>query len=160
MSQIRLSIAAVFAALVLAAAGAALAFAAAGSQSSIHKIQSKLVGKVGPGFTITLTKGGKTVKTLKDGTYKITVRDRSSSHNFHLFGSGVNKTTGVSFTGTAHWKVKFKKGKFTYRCDVHFTSGMIGHFKVGSKTTLAAKTTTTTTTTTTTGTTTTSPYGY
>ena len=51
-------------------------------------------------------------------------------HNFHLFGPGVNKKTGVATTSKATWTVTFKKGSYTYRCDIHFASGMIGHFKV------------------------------
>ena len=47
--------------------------------------------RVGPGFTITLTKAGKPVKTLKPGSYKITVADKSSSHNFHILGPGVKQ---------------------------------------------------------------------
>ena len=39
-----------------------------------------------PGFTITLKKGTAKVKTLKAGTYKITVNDSSNIHNFHLNG--------------------------------------------------------------------------
>jgi plastocyanin len=116
--------------ILLVAALAVLALAVAGAVQASAKSTVKLAGNVGPGFTITLTKGGKAVKTLKVGTYKITVRDKSSSHNFHLIGPGVNKTTSVPFTGTRTWTVKLKKGTYTYRCDVHFTSGMIGHFKV------------------------------
>jgi len=95
------------------------------------KLAGTLAGSVGPGSTITLKRSGKVVKTLKAGTYKITVRDRSSIHNFHLFGPGhVNKKTKVGFKGTVVWTVKFKKGSYTYRCDIHFKSGMIRHFKV------------------------------
>ena len=121
MSRIRFLLVAALAVLTLAVAGAVQA----STQST-----GKLVGKVGPGFTITLTKSGKVVKTLKAGSYKITVGDKSSSHNFHLFGPGVNKKTGVPFTGTKTWTVKLKPGKYTFRCDIHFASGMIGHFKV------------------------------
>ena len=60
----------------------------------------KLVGVVGPGFTITLKSGGKVVKTLKAGTYTIAVQDKASIHDFHLQGPGVNKTT-VPFLGGA-----------------------------------------------------------
>ena len=60
----------------------------------------KLVGVVGPGFTITLKSGGKVVKTLKAGTYTIAVQDKASIHNFHLQGPGLNKTTTVPFTGS------------------------------------------------------------
>ncbi len=111
---------------------AALVVAVVGSQAAPQALKGTLAGNVGPGFTITLTKKGTPVTKLKlkAGTYKIVVNDRSSSHNFHLFGPGVKKTTGVSFVGKTVWKVKLVKGKYTYQCDVHFTSGMIGHFKV------------------------------
>jgi len=89
-----------------------------------------LVGTVGPGFTITLMSGGSPVTTLAPGTYKITVSDKSSIHNFDLFGPGVSKKTSVSGTGTAVWTVTFAKGSYTYQCDVHFASGMIGHVTV------------------------------
>ena len=121
MSRIRILLVAAFVVLALVVAGAVQASA----QST-----GKLVGTTGPGFTITLTKGGQAVKTLKAGKYKITVNDKSSSHNFHLIGPGVNKTTGVPFTGTKTWTVTLKKGSYTYRCDIHFASGMQGSFKV------------------------------
>ena len=89
----------------------------------------KLVGTVGPGFTITLKKSGKKVTKLKAGKYSIAVSDLSSSHNFHLTGAGVNKSTKVGGTAKATWTVTFKKGK-TYRfvCDPHATT-MKGSFK-------------------------------
>ena len=90
---------------------------------------TKLTGTVGPGFTITLKKGTTKVKTLKPGTYKITVNDKSNIHDFHLTGPGVNKMiTTISFKGTKTVTVKLKKGKYTYRCDPHPT--MVGHFTV------------------------------
>jgi len=116
--------------ILLVAALAVLALAFAGAVQASAQSTGNLVGITGPGFTITLTKGGQTVKTLKAGKYKITVNDKSSMHNFHLFGPGVNKKTGVPFTGTKTWTVTLKKGKYTYQCDIHFASGMIGHFKV------------------------------
>ena len=90
----------------------------------------KLVGTTGPGFDIEVTKAGKDVKKLKHGTYKIVVRDKSAAHNFHLFGPGLNKKTGVSFTGTTTWTIKLKKGKYTYQCDPHAANGMKGSFRV------------------------------
>ena len=46
-------------------------------------------GTVGPGFTITMAK-----KPTKAGKIKLVVSDKSSIHNFHLTGPGVNvKTT-------------------------------------------------------------------
>jgi plastocyanin len=84
----------------------------------------------GPGFTITIKSGPKLVKTLKAGTYRIVVADKSSIHNFHLFGPGVNKKTTVPFTGTRTWIVKLKPGKYTYQCDIHASVGMKGSFRV------------------------------
>jgi len=90
---------------------------------------TKLVATVGPGFTITLKKAGKKVTSLRAGTYTITVQDKARSHNFHLKGPGVNKDSGVSRTGTMTWRVKLKRGKYTYVCDPH-ASSMRGTFTV------------------------------
>jgi plastocyanin len=81
----------------------------------------KLLGTVGPGYTISLkTSAGKRASKVKAGTYKITVRDRSRFHDFHLLGPGANKRTGVPFKGTKTWTVRLQKGKtYRYRCDVH-----------------------------------------
>jgi plastocyanin len=119
MSRIRILAAAACAALV------ALALTATASTAT-----PTLVGTVGPGFTITLTKGGKKVKSLKRGTYKLTVRDRSASHDFHLRGPGLNKiVTGVGFVGTKSITVKLRKGGYVYVCDPHARS-MKGNFIV------------------------------
>jgi hypothetical protein len=90
----------------------------------------KLVGVVGPGFTITLKSGSKVVKTLKAGTYTIAVQDKAAIHDFHLKGPGVNKTTTVPFIGAKTWTVKLKAGTYTYQCDPHASAGMKGTFKV------------------------------
>ena len=90
-----------------------------------------LVGTVGPGFTITLTKGGKKVSKLTAGTYVFKISDKSSSHNFHLRGPGYNKAiTSVGFSGTKTVTIKLKKGTYHYMCDPH-ASFMNGSFKVG-----------------------------
>jgi plastocyanin len=75
-----------------------------------------LTGTVGPGFTITMNK-----KTVKAGTYTITIHDQASIHDFHLTGSGVNKATSVNGTGTTKWTVKLKKGTYHFVCDPHRT---------------------------------------
>ena len=113
------------AALAVASALAAFALSGLGQAAT-----PKLVGTSGPGFDIEVTKAGKDVKKLKHGTYKIVVRDKSSAHNFHLFGPGLSKKTGVPFVGTKTWTVKLKKGKYTYQCDVHAAIGMKGTFRV------------------------------
>jgi plastocyanin len=78
-----------------------------------------LNGTVGPGFTITLKTAGAKVTKLKHGTYVIKVADKSTIHNFHLKGPGVDKKTTVGFTGTKTWTVTLKAGKYTYTCDPH-----------------------------------------
>ena len=78
-----------------------------------------LVGTVGPGFTITLTQGGKKVTKLKAGTYTIKVADKSNIHNLRIKGPGVNKTTSVGGKGSFTWKLTFKKGTYTVVCDPH-----------------------------------------
>ncbi len=88
-----------------------------------------LNGTVGPGFTITLTQNGKSVKTLKAGSYVFKINDKSSIHNFHLTGPGVNKSTTVAGTGTKTWTLTLKKGTYKYVCDPHAPI-MHGSFKV------------------------------
>jgi plastocyanin len=89
-----------------------------------------LEGEVGPGFTIEVERAGKDVKTLKAGTYRIRVEDKSTIHNFHLIGPGVNKKTSVAFKGKTTWTVKLKAGRYTYQCDPHALGGMKGRFRV------------------------------
>jgi plastocyanin len=89
-----------------------------------------LKGEVGPGYSIEVEKAGKDLKTIKAGRYKIKVEDKASIHNFHLFGPGLNKKTGISFSGETTWTIKLKPGRYTYQCDSHAFSGMKGHFKV------------------------------
>jgi plastocyanin len=87
-------------------------------------------GVVGPGFSISLTSGGKKVSTLKPGTYKLDVSDRSPNHDFHLIGPGVSRLiTGVSFVGHKSITVTLKKGTYRFICDPH-ASSMKGSFKV------------------------------
>jgi plastocyanin len=107
----------------LAAIAAAIAVPVAGASTA------KLVATDGPGFTISLTQGGKKVTKLKAGTYTITVQDKSNIHNFHLTGPGVNKSTSVGGTGTTTWKLTLKKGTYKYICDPH-ASIMKGAFTV------------------------------
>jgi plastocyanin len=92
--------------------------------------KTKLIGTVGPGFTITLkTTAGKKVATLKPGAYAIEVTDKASVHNFHLRGPGVNRMTSVAGTGKTTFRVTLKKGTYRYICDPHSTS-LKGSFTV------------------------------
>jgi plastocyanin len=73
-----------------------------------------LTGTDGPGFTITMSKA-----TVKAGTYTIVIHDKSTIHNFHLTGPGVNKLTSTPWVGTKTWKVTLKKGTYRFVCDPH-----------------------------------------
>jgi plastocyanin len=114
----------------LSAAAAAVAIALLAVPALGAPQATALTATVGPGFTITLKKGGKTVKSLKAGAYTITVSDKSAIHNFRLKGPGVNKATSVTKQGTTKWNVTLKKGTYTYVCDPH-ASSMKGSVKVG-----------------------------
>jgi plastocyanin len=114
--------------LSLALAGTVLSAAAIANAGTAKS--AGLVGEVGPGFSIEVTKNGKDVKTLKAGTYSIKVEDKASIHDFHLMAKGVNKSTGVSFVGDKTWKITLKPGKVTYQCDPHASAGMKGSFRV------------------------------
>jgi plastocyanin len=89
-----------------------------------------LVGEVGPGYSIEVKLNGKDLKTIKAGTYKIKIEDKGSIHDFHLLGKGVNKSTGIGFTGDKTWTITLKRGTYTYQCDPHASRGMKGTFKV------------------------------
>jgi plastocyanin len=106
---------------LLAAALGALALVAGASAATKP---AKLSASDGPGFTI-----GMSAKTVEAGAYTITVRDRSSIHNFHLIGPGVNKTTSVAAVKTYTWTVKLKRGTYRFVCDPH-ASFMKGTLRV------------------------------
>ena len=110
-----------------AAAVAALALTAVPAQGGSAPM--KLTGTVGPGFTIKLTMGGKTVKALRPGKYALTIIDRASNHNFHLRGPGVNVDSGVARKGTKTYPITLKKGTYRFVCDPHDTT-MKGSFVV------------------------------
>jgi len=114
--------------LPIALVGVFLAVAAVGNASTSKS--AGLVGEAGPGYTIEVKLNGKDLKTIKAGTYKLKVEDKSSLHNFHLIGKGVSKSTTVPFTGDKTWTVTLTPGTYTYQCDVHATQGMKGTFRV------------------------------
>jgi plastocyanin len=83
------------------------------------------------GTDISLTMNGQAVTHLTAGVYVIQVRDRSSIHNFHLRGPGVDRSTTEDFVGTDTWTVTLTDGVYTFVCDPH-ASIMRGTFSVGS----------------------------
>jgi len=106
---------------VLGAIGLVVAVALAGGATAAAPM---LTGTVGPGFTITLTK-----KPTKAGKYALVVSDKSSIHNFHLTGPGVNVKTSVAATGSKTFRITLKKGKYSFVCDPH-ASTMHGTFRI------------------------------
>ena len=90
----------------------------------------RLTASVGPGFVISLRNtAGRLVRAVKAGVFRITVRDRSRSHNFHLVGPGVNRKTGVAFVGTRTWTIRLRAGTYRFVCDPH-RARMKGSFRV------------------------------
>jgi plastocyanin len=93
----------------------AVAVAAAAIVVATGAAAAPLTGTVGPGFTITMTK-----KTTRAGLYTFRISDRSSSHNFHLKGPGVNRAiTTVAGTGLRTFTVRLRRGVYTFYCEPH-----------------------------------------
>ena len=117
----------------LLALGVVITAAAALTASALaqHAATTKLVGTVGPGYTINLTVGGKKVSKLKAGTYAFVIHDRASIHAWSLDGpNGFAKDlTQVPFMGTKTVTLRLKAGKYKYYCPPH-ESMMFGHFTV------------------------------
>jgi len=118
--------------LLTLAVAAAVGLLATGSASPMS--HPRLAATVGPGFTITLKKAGKVVRTLPAGTYTVVVADRSAIHNFEIQGPG--NTTGpikvlstVPFTGTKTVTMVVRKGAYRFFCAPH-ASQMFGLFRV------------------------------
>jgi hypothetical protein len=79
-----------------------------------------LQGVVGPGFNISLTRGGTEVTNLAPGAYRVAVDDRADIHSFHLRGpGGVDMATSIEAIQTATWELTFVDGTYTYFCDMH-----------------------------------------
>jgi hypothetical protein len=111
------------------AAAVAVGLAIAGAALSRPNSTPTLTGTDGPGFTITLKKSGTSVKTLKAGTYRFVINDKSSIHGFSLDGPhGFAKDfTKIPFVGNQTIVVKLKAGKDKYYCPNH-ESTMFAHF--------------------------------
>ena len=119
-------------ALVLLAVGLAAAAFLVSAQASTPK----LIGTVGPGYTIMLKHGAAKVKTLKAGKYTFVITDKATIHNFTIErekgGPKIEKTlTGTSFQGKKTVTVTLKKGSWKYYCSIHEPQ-MFGFFKVTS----------------------------
>ena len=105
---------------------------ALGLPSAVRADNPTLTASVGPGFAISLKNAdGTKVQHLDPGTYTIAVHDLGDTHNFHLFGPGVNQSTDIDFVGDVTWTVTFQDGVYHYVSDDYFTT-MKGDFTVGT----------------------------
>jgi len=79
-----------------------------------------LKGSVRPGFEISqMTEDGQAVETLTAGTYPLDVDDKSSAHNFHITGSGVDESTAVAEVGSQTFEITLEAGAYKFQCDPH-----------------------------------------
>ena len=114
---------------------AAVALTVAGAAFSRTDSTPTLKGVVGPGYSIKLTKGGKKFESLKAGTYKFVISDRSNFHNFTVEREKPSKPklehhlTGTGCTGTKTVLVTLKPGSWSFYCSNH-EAQMHGDFKV------------------------------
>ena len=125
--------------LFLVSAVAGLALAVPGAIGASANVTQPLLAQVGDpatpeAFRISLTDAtGARVTHLDPGTYTINVRDYGKTHNFHLFGPGVQEATDIEgTTTTTTWVATFGNGTYRYQCDAHpltmrgsFTSGTL-----------------------------------
>jgi hypothetical protein len=135
--------------LVALALAAVLFGATDGSASSAQA--TKLFGTVGPEFgpapitaktRVVLTSGpsqritlrtaaGRAVTRMKVGTYRVTVRDRSSFHNANVRAPGFSRKTTVGFVGTQRWRIRLARaGTLRFLCDPHAAVGMRGSARI------------------------------
>jgi hypothetical protein len=96
--------------------------------------QTRLIATVGTNdaHEISLThENGTRVTDIPAGTYTIEVRDRSTEHNFHLSGPGVDQRTDVEAITTVTWTVELRdNARYRFVCDAHPTT-MTGTFTTG-----------------------------
>jgi plastocyanin len=67
-----------------------------------------------------VTAGGRAYlakRSVVAGRYRLAVQDRSRRANFHLAGSGVNRRTGLRFTGRKTWTVQLVRGSYRFGTD-------------------------------------------
>ncbi|CAB4710701.1 MAG: hypothetical protein F2663_09785 [Actinobacteria bacterium] len=92
-----------------------------------------LNARVGPDYIISFTMpDGSPITTLAPGTYTINAVDTEVEHNFHIFGPGVDLSTGANSEEEDVWTATFQNNAlYTFRCDIHPTV-LNGSVTVGS----------------------------
>ena len=87
-------------------------------------------GTVTSAPSITLKRAnGATLHHASPGGHRFAISDQTASHNFHLFGPGVSRKTGIAFIGSRTLKVTLSAGTYKFRCDAH-PKTMRGSFNV------------------------------
>jgi hypothetical protein len=66
-----------------------------------------------------------TPRSVWGGRFRIVVSDRSTRHGFRLASRGVNRATGVSFKGSATWRVRLAKGVYRFGSDAKRLPGRL-----------------------------------
>jgi hypothetical protein len=56
-------------------------------------------------------------RSVRAGRYRLAVQDGSRRANFHVTGNGVNRRTGVRFTGRKTWTVLLVRGSYRFGSD-------------------------------------------
>jgi plastocyanin len=113
----------------------AIALSVAGAAFSGSTSTPTLKGVVGPGYSIKLTKGGKSVKSLKAGKYRFVITDKSTIHNFTVEREKPTKPklekhiTSTAFKGSKTIVMTLKRGSWSYYCSNH-EAQMHGDFTV------------------------------
>ena len=116
---------------LIVTAAVVVALSVASAALSRGSAATVLTGTDGPGYTITLKKSGKLVKTLKAGSYMFVINDKSNIHGYSLDGPhGFAKDfSKIPFVGKKSVVVKLKAGKYKYYGPNH-ESMMFAHVTV------------------------------
>jgi hypothetical protein len=110
---------------LLVAVACAAALTVAGTAFSRSASTPTLKGVVGPGFTISLKKGGKKVKSLKAGRYRFLISDKAAIHNYTVEREKPSKPkiektiTSTPFTGSKTMVIRLKPGSWRAYCSIH-----------------------------------------
>lgn len=117
---------------LLAVTAGAVVVGLLGARADADAEATKLLAEVDDSASIRLMhENGSPVTTLVPGAYDIDVTDSTASHNFHLTGPGVDKSTTVAGQEAPTWSLTLADGAYDYVCDPH-RSFMMGHFTVAS----------------------------
>jgi hypothetical protein len=92
------------------AASFAAALAVAGAAGAASAPATTIVATVANGRVTVTDAGGKPLRRLTAGRYRIVVRDRSAVDDVHVSGSRVDRRTGRAFRGSTVWLVVFHTG--------------------------------------------------